>query len=76
MVTLSIRFKSQKFTNNVKRSILRDVITATCLGITVLGPLLDASLAAALHEPDAGIYPLTGANRDALIEMMVVLARR
>ncbi len=75
-VTLSIRFKSQKFTNRVKRSLLRDVITATCLGITTLGPLLDASLAAAIHKPGAGIYPLTRANRDEMIEMMVTLALR
>lgn len=75
-VTLSIRFKNPKLTARVKRSLLRDVITATCLGITVLAPLLDASLAAALHKPTAGLYPLTRGKRDEVIEMMMALALR
>jgi AcrR family transcriptional regulator len=73
-VTLSIRFRDPNFSRRVKRSVLRDVITATCLGITALGPLLDVSLAAALHRPSAGVYPLTQKRRDEVIGLMMRLA--
>jgi AcrR family transcriptional regulator len=72
--TLSIRFRDPNFSRRVKRSVLRDVITATCLGITALGPLLDVSLAAALHRPSAGVYPLTRKRRDEVISLMMRLA--
>jgi AcrR family transcriptional regulator len=73
-VTLSIRFSDPNFSRRVKRSVLRDVITATCLGITSLGPLLEVSLAAALHRPNAGVYPLTQKRRDEVISLMMRLA--
>jgi AcrR family transcriptional regulator len=72
-VAISIRFAAPEFRRRVNRSVLRDVITATCLGITALGPLLDASLAAALHKPDAGIYPLSKQRRDEVITLLLRL---
>ena len=72
-VTLSIRFRDPGFSRRVKRSVLRDVITATCIGITALGPLLDISLATALSRPNAGIYPLTRKRRDEVIDLMMRL---
>jgi AcrR family transcriptional regulator len=72
-VTLSIHFQNQSFSRRVKRTVLRDVITATCLGLTALGPLLDVSLATALHRPNAGVYPLTQKRRDEVIELLMRL---
>jgi AcrR family transcriptional regulator len=72
-VTLTIRFKDKALEHRMKRTILRDVYTATFLAIVALGPLLEVSLAAALRR-GAGIYPLTKAKRDEVIDMMVRLA--
>lgn len=73
-VTLTIRFKSGELNRKVKRSILRDVITGTFLAIVTLGPLLEASLAAAQRQPKVGVYPLTKEKRDEVIELMMRLA--
>jgi AcrR family transcriptional regulator len=72
--TLAIRFKSAEINRRVKRGILRDVIMGTFLAIVTLGPLLEASLAAAQRQPNVGIYPLTTEKRDEVIELMMRLA--
>jgi AcrR family transcriptional regulator len=72
-VTISIRFRDPAFSRRVKRSVLRDVISATCLGITALGPLLDVSLATAISRPNAGVYPLTRKRRDEVIDLLMRL---
>jgi AcrR family transcriptional regulator len=72
-VTLTIRFKSAALEHKMKRTVLRDVITATFLATVMLGPLLEASLAAALRKK-AGVYPLTKAKRDEVIALMMKLA--
>jgi AcrR family transcriptional regulator len=68
-VTISIRFRDPAFS----RRVLRDVISATCLGITALGPLLDVSLATAISRPNAGVYPLTRKRRDEVIDLLMRL---
>ena len=73
-VTLTIRFKSAALEHRMKRTVLRDVMTATFLATVMLGPLLEASLAAALRKPNAGVYPLTEAKRDEVIDLMMKLA--
>lgn len=72
-VTQTIRFKDKALEHKMKRTMLRDIYTATFLAIVALGPLLEVSLAAALHR-GAGVYPLTQAKRDEVIEMMMKLA--
>jgi len=72
-VTQTIRFKDKALEHKMKRTILRDIYTATFLAIVALGPLLEVSLAAALRQ-GAGVYPLTRAKRDEVIDMMVKLA--
>jgi AcrR family transcriptional regulator len=71
--TMHFRYQDPELNRRVKRTILRDVLTATLLSIVTLGPLLDAALAAALHKRNAGVYPLTKAKRDELIELMIKL---
>lgn len=71
---LNIRFRDPTLNERIRRSLLRDVITAALLAVTALGPLLDASLAAALRQDNAGIYPLTDDKRDELINMLMRLA--
>jgi AcrR family transcriptional regulator len=73
-VTLTIRFKDPALERRMKRSILRDVITATFLATVVLGPLLEASLAAAQRRANVGVYPLTPEKRDEIVAMMMTLA--
>jgi AcrR family transcriptional regulator len=72
-IALNVRFKNRDIDRTVRKTIVRDVLTSTLLAITTLGPLLDASLAAALHKKNAGIYPLTEAKMDELIELMLRL---
>jgi len=72
-VTQTIHYKDKALEHKVRRTILRDVYTATFLAIVALGPLLEVSLAAALRQ-GAGVYPLTKAKRDEVIDMMVRLA--
>jgi AcrR family transcriptional regulator len=72
-LALNVRFQNKSVDHRVKRTIVRDVLTSTLLAITTLGPLLDASLAAALHKKNAGIYPLTNSKSEELIELMLKL---
>lgn len=72
-IALDVRFRDRDIDRRVRRTIVRDVLTSTLLAITTLGPLLDASLAAALHKKNAGIYPLTEAKMEELIELMLRL---
>ena len=72
-VTLTIRFRDKTLEHKLRRTVLRDVITATFLAIVSLGPLLEVSLAAALRR-NAGVYPLSRAKRDEVIDLMMKLA--
>jgi AcrR family transcriptional regulator len=72
-IALNVRFRDREIDRKVRRTLVRDVLTSTLLAITTLGPLLDASLAAALHKKNAGIYPLTEAKMEELIELMLRL---
>ena len=73
-VTLTIRFKDAALNHRVRRTILRDVMTATFVAMVVLGPLLEASLAAATRQRNAGVHPLTPEKRDEVIALMMRLA--
>jgi AcrR family transcriptional regulator len=72
-IALNVRFQNKDIDRKVRRTLVRDVLTSTLLAITTLGPLLDASLAAALHKKNAGIYPLTESKMEELIELMLKL---
>jgi AcrR family transcriptional regulator len=72
-VALDVRFQDKRVDRRVRRSILRDILSATLLGVATLGPLYEASLAAALHTKSAGIYPLTDSKLEELTEMMLTL---
>lgn len=70
---LGIRFDDPGLERRVKRTIVRDILTGTFVSLVALGPLLDASLAAALHREHAGIHPLSAERKAELIELMVKL---
>lgn len=70
---LGIRFDDPELERRVKRTIVRDILTGTFVSLIALGPLLDASLAAALHREHAGVYPLSPQRKAELIELMVRL---
>ena len=72
-IAVDVRFRNKEVDRRVRRSILRDIMTSTLLAVIALGPLLDASLAAAQRKKNAGIYPLTDAKLDEVIEMMLKL---
>ena len=72
-IALNVRFKDKEIDRRVRRTILRDIMNSTLLAVVTLGPLFDASLAAALHKKSAGIYPLTDSKLEELIQMMLKL---
>lgn len=57
----------------IRGSMLRDLVIGAPLVATALGPLIEASTAAASAIPQAGIHPLSTARRDELISLIVTL---
>ncbi len=71
--TTGYRFKNKALARRVSKTIIRDIFSATLISMVTLGPLLDASLAAALHTKSAGIHPLSARRKAELVDLMVKL---
>jgi AcrR family transcriptional regulator len=69
-----LQFKSEELRRRLGETILRDAMLAVYLAMTALGPLLDRSLAQASKKKTTGIYPLSAANREALVEILMRMA--
>lgn len=65
--------QNQSAAARVRSTMLRDMVIGAPLFATALGPLLEASTAAASHIPNAGIHPMSTARRDELIDLLVPL---
>jgi AcrR family transcriptional regulator len=66
-----LEFEDEGLRRRVGETILRDAMLAVFLAMTALGPLLERSLAQASKKKTSGIYPLSAANREALVEILM-----
>jgi AcrR family transcriptional regulator len=70
----SLQFESPTRRQRLEGTILRDAMMAVFLSVAALGPLLETSLSYVARKKTAGVYPLSKANRDRLIEILVRMA--
>ena len=59
-----------------QKTVLRDILACTLVAFTALGPLLEKSLAVAIREPSAGIYPLSPERKKEFLDYMMRLVAR
>jgi AcrR family transcriptional regulator len=67
----TLEFESPGRRRRLQATILRDALMALYLAMAALGPLLETSLSFVAGKRTAGVYPLSKANREILIDIMV-----
>ena len=68
-----LAIEDEAIANRLKGTMLRDLVIGAPLVATALGPLIEASTAAASSVPRAGIHPLSRDRRDELVALMAAL---
>jgi len=69
---LKVHYRDAEIQKRVHTSILRDILASTLVAFVTLGPLLERSRSVATGK-SAGIYPLTLAKREELVEYLLKL---
>ncbi len=69
---LKVRYRNTEVQKRVHTSILRDILASTLVAFVTLGPLLERSRSVATGA-SAGVYPLTPAKREELVEYLLKL---
>lgn len=69
---LQVRYQDAAIQDRVHTSVLRDILACTLVAFVTLGPLLERSRSVATGK-SAGVYPLTRAKREELVEYLLRL---
>lgn len=69
---LKVHYRDAEIQQRVHTSILRDILASTLVAFVTLGPLLERSRSVATGK-SAGVYPLTPAKREELVEYLLKL---
>ncbi|MBA6413701.1 TetR/AcrR family transcriptional regulator [Parahaliea sp. F7430] len=70
---MAIGFEDRHLQERIRLSIVRDILGASLISVVTLGPMMEASLAAALGKKPAGLHPMTDYRKQELIEALMLI---